>query len=117
MSVSSPFGPQQWWPAESAFEVVIGAYLTQNTSWKSVERSILNLAGQRALTTEGIRNLSEDKLRELIRPSGYMLRKAAALKAFVSFLDRDYGGSLEALAAASPSEARKQTAHPPRSRS
>ena len=102
------YGPQQWWPAQSAFEVVIGAYLTQNTSWKSVERSILNLAEQKALCGEGIRNLTEEKLRELIRPSGYIVRKAAALKAFVAWLDRDYGGSLEALDAVPPSETRSE---------
>src|SRR5271170_5229760 len=75
------YGPQQWWPAQSTFEVVVGAYLTQNTSWKSVERSILNLAEHKALSAEGIRNLTVEKLREIIRPSGYMVRKAAALKA------------------------------------
>ena len=106
--LAAEYGPQQWWPAESPFEVVIGAYLTQNTSWKSAERSILNLAEQSALSIEGIRNLTEEKLRELIRPSGYMVRKAAALKAFVNWLDRDYGGSLETLAAAPASAARQQ---------
>jgi endonuclease-3 related protein len=102
------YGPQQWWPAQSAFEVVIGAYLTQNTSWKAVERSIQNLAANQTLSIDGIRNLGDEQLRELIRPSGYMVRKAAAVKAFVAWLDRDYGGSLEALAAAPPSEVRDQ---------
>jgi endonuclease-3 related protein len=102
------YGPQQWWPAQSAFEVVIGAYLTQNTSWRAVERSILNLAAHESLGVEGIRALPEEELRQLIRPSGYMVRKAAALKAFVAWIDRDYAGSLEALAAAPPSETRQQ---------
>lgn len=94
------WGPQQWWPANSAFEVVIGAYLTQNTAWKSVERSIANLKEHGALTVEGLRAVPEDELRQLIRPSGFMLRKAAALKAFVAFLDAHYGGRMEALHAA-----------------
>jgi endonuclease III related protein len=102
------YGPQQWWPAQSTFEVVVGAYLTQNTSWKSVERSILNLAEHKALSAEGIRNLTEEKLREIIRPSGYMVRKAAALKAFVNWLDREYGGSLKDLANAPAIEVRPQ---------
>ena len=102
------YGPQQWWPAHSAFEVVIGAYLTQNTSWNAVERSIQNLAAHQALSIDGIRSLGDEQLRELIRPSGYMVRKAAALKAFVAWLDREYGGSLEALAATPPSEVRDQ---------
>jgi endonuclease-3 related protein len=91
------FGPQQWWPAKSAFEVVLGAYLTQNTAWTSVERSIANLEARRALTPAGLRAIDEVELRELIRPSGFMLRKAAAVKAFVAFLDTNYGGNMERL--------------------
>lgn len=94
------WGAQQWWPANSAFEVVIGAYLTQNTAWKSVERSIANLKERRALTVEGLRAIPEEELRQLIRPSGFMLRKAAALKSFIAFLDAQYGGRMEALQAA-----------------
>lgn len=91
------FGPQQWWPAQSALEVVIGAYLTQNTAWTSVERSIVNLKARGALSVAGLRRIPEDDLRTLIRPSGFMLRKAAALKAFVAFLDAEYGGRIERL--------------------
>ena len=81
------WGPQQWWPAKTPFEVVIGAYLTQNTAWKSVERSIANLRARGVLSVRGLRSIPEAELRDLIRPSGFMLRKAAALKAFVAFLD------------------------------
>jgi endonuclease III related protein len=102
------YGPQQWWPAKSAFEVVIGAYLTQNTAWHSVEKSIANLAQQGLLSVAAIRELPESELRELIRPSGYMIRKAAAIKAFVAFLDKSYGGSLENLAEESPKIARER---------
>jgi endonuclease-3 related protein len=101
------YGPQQWWPAATPFEVVIGAYLTQNTSWRAVERSTSNLAAHQALSIEGIGKLPEAELRQLIRPSGYMVRKAAALKAFVAWLDREYEGSLEVLAAVPASEIRK----------
>jgi endonuclease-3 related protein len=102
------YGPQQWWPAKTPFEVVIGAYLTQNTAWTSVERSIANLAARDLLRVEAIRALPEAELRELIRPSGYMVRKAAAIKAFVAFLDAEYGGSLERLAAEDPDIARER---------
>jgi endonuclease-3 related protein len=94
------FGPQQWWPAKTAFEVVIGATLTQNTAWKSVERSIANLDARGVLSIGGLREISESELRDLIRPSGFMLRKAAALKAFVGFLDAHFGGRMVALRAA-----------------
>lgn len=94
------WGPQQWWPARTAFEVVVGAYLTQNTAWTSVERSIANLEARGALSVEGLRGIGEEELRSLIRPSGFMQRKAAALKAFVGFLDAEFGGEMEALQAA-----------------
>jgi endonuclease-3 related protein len=101
-------GAQAWWPAATAFEVVVGAYLTQNTSWRGVEKSILNLKAHGSLSVAGIRGLSEEALRELIRPSGYMVRKAKAVKAFVSFLDAQYGGSLDSLAAESLGAAREK---------
>lgn len=102
------YGPQRWWPAKTPFEVVIGAYLTQNTAWTSVEKSIRNLEARGLLSVDAIRTLPEEDLRELIRPSGYMIRKAAAIKAFVAFLDRDYDGSLEKLAEQTPETARNQ---------
>jgi endonuclease-3 related protein len=92
------YGPQQWWPAKTPLEVVIGAYLTQNTAWTSVEKSIANLAAHNLLTLDALRAVSEGDLRAHIRPSGYMIRKAAAIKAFVAFLDRDQAGSFDQLA-------------------
>lgn len=92
------YGPRNWWPAETAFEIILGAFLTQATAWRSVERSIANLRAAGLLTVEGIRNVSEESLREAIRPSGFVMRKAASIKAFVRFLDEHYGGSLEMMA-------------------
>lgn len=97
--LAKAYGPQQWWPAKTPFEVAIGAYLTQNTAWTSVERSIANLAARGLLRVEAIRALPEMELRKLIRPSGFIVRKAAAIKAFVAFLDLNYSGSMESLAA------------------
>jgi endonuclease-3 related protein len=105
------YGPQSWWPAKTAFEVIVGAYLTQNTAWKSVERSIANLESHGILSIDGLRGISEERLRDLIRPSGFMVRKAAAVKAFVAFVDARYGGRLGALrdaARQSPSAVREQ---------
>ena len=98
-ALDAAYGPQHWWPAQTPFEVILGAYLTQNTSWKGVALSIGRLAEANLLTVPAIRNISAEDLRIVIRPSGYMVRKAAALKAFVAFLDRDYNGSLDQLAA------------------
>lgn len=97
--LAAAYGRQFWWPAKTSFEVILGAYLTQNTAWKSVERSLENLRAAGALTIEGLRGLTVQKLQELIRPSGFALRKAAALKAFVGMLDAEFSGSLELLAA------------------
>jgi endonuclease-3 related protein len=92
------YGPQSWWPAQTPFEVVLGAYLTQNTAWRGVERSLENLRGASALTIEGLRPLSQSELEKLIRPSGFPVRKSSALKAFVAMLDAEFAGSLDTLA-------------------
>ena len=102
------YGPQHWWPAETPFEVVLGAYLTQNTSWKAVEVSLSNLRRADALTIDGLRKLSVERLQELIHPSGFYTRKAPALKAFVAMLDAEFGGSLEELAAAATAAVRSR---------
>jgi endonuclease-3 related protein len=94
------YGPQSWWPAHSPFEVIIGAYLTQNTSWQAVERSLDNLRAAGALTLDGLRALPFERLGELIRPSGFYTRKGPALKAFIAMVDSDFGGALDKLAAA-----------------
>lgn len=93
------YGPQSWWPARTPFEVIVGAYLTQNTSWKAVGVSLANLRRAGALTVDGMRGLSASELQELIRPSGFYTRKAPALKAFVAMLDSEFDGSLSRLAA------------------
>jgi endonuclease-3 related protein len=98
-ALSSAYGPQHWWPAATPFEVVLGAYLTQNTSWKAVERSLANLRAVGALTPDGIRSIDLEDLRNLIRPTGFHTRKAPALKAFVAMLDAEFRGSLDRLAA------------------
>lgn len=102
------YGPRQWWPAKTPLEVVIGAYLTQNTAWTSVEKSIANLETAGVLSIDALRAIPEEELRKLIRPSGYMIRKAAAIKAFIAFVDDAYQGSLEKLAAALPAVSRAQ---------
>lgn len=93
------YGPRKWWPADSPFEVILGAYLTQATAWRNVEQSIANLRTFGILSIAGIRATAEESLRDIIRPSGFALRKAASIKAFVQFLDEHYSGSLEQMAA------------------
>jgi endonuclease-3 related protein len=97
--LAEAYGPQFWWPAETPFEVILGAYLTQNTAWKSVQRSLANLRAAGALSIDGLRSISLEDLQVLIRPTGFQTRKAPALKAFVGMLDREFAGSLDRLAA------------------
>ena len=97
-SLLEAYGPQHWWPAQTPFEVILGAYLTQNTAWKAVERSLANLRQAGALTVGGLRTINLIAMQSHIRPSGFHTRKAPAIKAFVAMLDEEFAGSLEALA-------------------
>jgi endonuclease III related protein len=88
------YGPQNWWPAQSRFEVIVGAYLTQNTNWSNVEKAVLNLRRARRLSVSAMRATPLDELETLVRPSGYFRQKARHLKTFIAFLDKRYSGSL-----------------------
>ncbi len=93
------YGAQHWWPAETPLEVIVGAYLTQNTAWKAVERSLAHLRAAGAMSLDGLRVLPLEDLRRAIQPSGFSTRKAPALKAFVALVDAEFGGSLNTMAA------------------
>jgi endonuclease III related protein len=90
----SAWGCQHWWPAQSRFEMIVGAYLTQNTAWTNVEKALRNLRKTKVLTIGGIRRTPQRQLEKLIRSAGYFRQKAQRLKTFVKFLDERYGGSL-----------------------
>jgi endonuclease-3 related protein len=89
------YGPQNWWPAQSRLEVIVGAYLTQNTNWSNVEKALENLRRAKVLSVSGLREIPVDELEALVRPSGYFRQKAARLKTFIAWLDEVYGGSLD----------------------
>jgi len=89
------WGPQNWWPAQSRLEVIVGAYLTQNTNWANVEKAMANLRRTRVLSIQALRNITLEQLQQLIRPSGYFRQKAEKLKTFIRFLDLNYSGSLD----------------------
>ena len=88
-------GPLQWWPAETPFEVCVGAILTQNTAWTNVERAIAALKARDLLSAEGLHAVAAGELAALIRPAGYFNVKSSRLKAFVGWLSVHHGGSLE----------------------
>jgi len=102
------WGAQHWWPAETQFEVIVGAYLTQNTAWTNVERALANLRAAGILSVEGIRNIRRAKLERLIRSSGYFRQKAQRLKTFAAFLDEQYEGSLQQMFSQPTAQLREQ---------
>lgn len=88
------FGPQHWWPAESRFEIIVGAILTQNISWNNVEKAISNLKDKDLLSIDGILNTDIESLALLIKPAGYYNQKSRYLKNICKFIRENYG-SLE----------------------
>ena len=93
------FGPLDWWPGETPFEVMIGAILTQNTAWSNVEKAISALQAENMLSPQAIVKADMRKLKRLIRPSGYFNQKALRLKDYTRFYIKEYCGSVERMAA------------------
>lgn len=91
------FGPQHWWPGETHFEIIVGAILTQNTSWTNVAKAIANLQAAGCLEPERLHALDAAELEPLIRPAGYFRLKAKRLRNFTQWLFDEYGGALDAL--------------------
>ncbi|MCM8796921.1 MAG: endonuclease III domain-containing protein [Candidatus Omnitrophica bacterium] len=102
------FGPQYWWPAETPFEVMIGAILTQNTSWSNVERAINNLKKERLLSAKKLNRLRPRRLAALIKSAGYYNIKSRRLKSFLEFIFKEYDASLEKMREAPYTKLRQQ---------
>lgn len=79
-------GHRKWWPADTPFEVALGAILTQATSWRNVEKAMENLKSADAFTPEEIASISQATLERLIRPSRYFRMKAQKVRAFVEYI-------------------------------
>ncbi|MCF7935789.1 MAG: hypothetical protein K9L28_05585 [Synergistales bacterium] len=90
------YGPQHWWPAAHPDEMAVGAILTQNTSWKNVEKALSALRAGELTTLQRVACLPRETLASLIRPCGYYNQKSANLVAFARNVRSDFG-SLEAL--------------------
>ncbi|HQN19237.1 MAG TPA: endonuclease III domain-containing protein [Syntrophobacteraceae bacterium] len=90
----SALGPQYWWPADTPFEVIVGAILTQNTAWRNVKQAIGRLRESNLLTGEAINAVSLQDLASLIRSSGYYNQKARKLKAFCEHVQNHWQGRL-----------------------
>ncbi|MFZ2604067.1 MAG: endonuclease III domain-containing protein [Candidatus Omnitrophota bacterium] len=86
----SYFGPQHWWPAETAFEVILGAILTQNTAWTNVEKAILRLKKKKLLNPGRLKKASFKKIAACIMPAGYYNIKTKRLKEFLKYFFKNY---------------------------
>lgn len=102
------YGPLNWWPADSPFEVAVGTILTQNTAWTNVEYAISNLREEGVLHPEGIARTTSSKLEELIKPSGFFRQKAARLQYFSSYLLERWQGDLGRMCSGSMDEVRNR---------
>jgi endonuclease-3 related protein len=91
------YGPQNWWPVDSQYhrlngtdprdEIIIGAVLTQNTSWKNVEKALYNLKNLGKLSLDFLRKVDVKHLAQLIEPSGFYNQKAERLKLIAEFFN------------------------------
>lgn len=91
-------GQSGWWPADSAFEMAVGAILTQNTNWANVVRAIDNLKTAGRFSAEALCALPADELAELIKPAGYFRVKAARLRNLLALIVQELGGDITTLA-------------------
>jgi endonuclease-3 related protein len=89
------YGPQHWWPADSALEVIVGAVLTQHTNWHAVEKAIARIKERGLLAIAALYQTPVDELSHLVRPAGYFRLKARRLKNLIDLLAGEYSGDLE----------------------
>jgi endonuclease-3 related protein len=102
------FGPQHWWPGDSPFEIMVGAVLVQNTSWRNVEHAINNLRDADVMEPHALYKVPPAELAELIRPAGYYQLKTKRLRNLLRFVVEQYDGSLEAMFSTSLASLREQ---------
>ena len=93
--LEAAYGPQNWWPADSAFEIVVGAVLTQNAAWSNVEKAIANLKAAGVMELKAMVGLGPERLGQLVRPAGYYNLKARRLLNLLEFIMERYSGDLE----------------------
>jgi len=101
------FGPQDWWPADSPLEMMVGAVLTQNTNWGNVEKALANLKGRGWLSMDRLHLLPNDVLADAIRPAGYFNIKAGRLKNLIRFMVDEYGGDVPRMLEEEPRRLRR----------
>lgn len=96
--LAAHYGPTHWWPGDTAFEIAIGAILTQNTAWSNVEIAIVNLKREDLLSPKKMLACPVESLEAALRPSGYFRQKTARVRLFCQHLITHYGGSIARMA-------------------
>ena len=91
------YGELNWWPAETPFEIIIGAILGQATAWGNAAKAIDNLKAANVLNPKEMSKLSQDELETLILPSGYYRAKAKKVRAFLTHLQAHHNNQLNSL--------------------
>ncbi|MBU4227339.1 endonuclease III domain-containing protein [bacterium] len=107
-SLYNYFGPLNWWPGDTPFEIMVGAILTQNTSWSNAEKAINNLKKENLLEPRKLYRINQEGLAQLVKPSGYYNIKAQRLKNFVNLFVNDFEGSTEKMFSGDGRELRKK---------
>ncbi len=102
------FGPQGWWPARTRWEVIWGAILTQNTTWRNASLALKNLRKAGLLAWRRLRQVPLGELEQMVRPAGFYRQKAKALHVFANWIEQAHGGSLDSLFSAGAARARAQ---------
>jgi len=95
--LSAHYGPQNWWPADGPFEMMVGAILTQSAAWRNVEKAIAKLRESHLLSPGALRRLEQDEIAALIRPCGYYNAKALKLAALAKWLGETWKDDLRGL--------------------
>lgn len=88
------YGAQRWWPARTRLEIILGAILTQNTSWQNAALAIKGLRTSGLLSLAALKRAKRGKIESSIRSAGFFRQKTIAIRSFLEWLDKDYGGSL-----------------------
>ncbi len=89
------FGKRNWWPGETPFEVMVGAVLTQNTSWKNVEKAIADMKNHGLMDIGRVHEVEESELADVIRSAGFFNIKAKRLKNLINVVYDQFGGSID----------------------
>ena len=102
------FGPQGWWPAKTRLEIILGAILTQNTTWRNATLALKNLRRVGRLSWVALERAPLRELETWVRPAGFYRQKARTISFFAAWLNRTYGGSLDGLFRREPGGVRRQ---------